>query len=194
MEQDNPREKFRAFLNQIRISATQPLDIPDDQRKVYFGVTKGSIFPIFSQLASEVIKKGEPAPITAETPSFYAHGIVDKGRNEAEWLSVGMHTPIKPEPLSIGGKVIGNVTSTLHVSDGTNSVSFRTLDNNEVVFTNENREGSERVLNTPEALFDPVPSHKLYPAGNPAAWINKIVQRKILDKMEQELSVLESRR
>lgn len=88
----------------------------------------------------------------------------------------------------MGDQEVGNVTSTLYVSDSVNSVSFKTLDTGEVVFANENMDGTDRVLNTSSALFEPVPSHKLYPAGNPAAWVNKIVERKMLDKMQAELA------
>lgn len=188
MDSDNPRASFDAFLSGLKQSATRPFDLPADQREVYYTLTRKSIFPIFSELAAEVTKKGMPAPIAAQTPTFYSHQTVDRGLSQAEWLSVKVHTPISPSPLRIGDKEVGNVTSTLYVSDNVNSVSFKTLDTGEVVFANENMDGTDRVLNTSSALFEPVPSHKLYPAGNPAAWVNKIVERKMLDKMQAELA------
>jgi len=194
MEQDDPRKAFESFLAQLQTTATRSVDLPSDQREVYFKLIKSSIFPMFSKIGEEVAKKGHPAPIFADNPTFYAYQTVDRGRTETEWLSVSVHTPITPEPVTVEDEVVGKAISTLYVSDSINSISLRTLENGEVVLANENRDGSERVLNTPDALFETISSHRLYPAGNPAAWINKIVERGMLDKLKTELEALPERR
>jgi hypothetical protein len=195
MEQgDDSKRKLESFLAQLSITATRPIDLPADQREVYFKLVKGNVFPVFKKLGEEVARKGMPAPRTVDIPSFYAHQTVDGGRTEAEWLSISVITPITPKPVIVEGKVIGNVISTLYVSDSAKSISFLTLDNGNVVLINENRDGSERVLNTPDALFETIPSHRLFPAGNPAAWINKVVERNMLAKMKVELDTLPERK
>jgi hypothetical protein len=194
MKEDDPKRELESFLAQLQTTVTRPVDLSPDHREVYFRLVKANVFPIFSKLGEEVSKRGAPAPVGAATSTFYSHETVDVGRTEAEWLSVSVHTPITPEPVTIEGKVVGNATCTLRVFDGVNSISFCPLENGEVVLTNENMDGSERVLNTPDALFDTTPCHKLYPAGNPAAWINKIVERGMLDKTKAELEVLPERR
>lgn len=103
MDSDNPRASFDAFLSGLKQTATRSFDLPADQREVYYRLARGSIFPIFSELATEVSQKGMPAPIEAQTPTFYSHQTVDRGLSQAEWLSVSVHTPVSPSPLRIGG-------------------------------------------------------------------------------------------
>ena len=194
MDSDNPQGEFKAFLQQLQTTATRSLDLPTDQRELYFTLTKKSIFPIFSELGAEVAKRGRPVPLGASSPTFYSHETVDQGKTQAEYLSVSVHTPVLPESFTLGDLVVRNVTSTLYVFDGVNNMSFQTLDTGEVVLTNINQKGSARVLNTSDALFNPIPCHTLYPAGNPAAWINKIIERGMLDKMKTELAVLDVRK
>lgn len=178
MERQKPTRDFEAFLDHLEASATRPFDLPSDQRELYFRLVKGSIFATFAALGREVGKIGKPV---------FSHQTIDQGRAEAEWLSVYVQAPITPEPLVMGGQEVGRVISRFYVTDPVNTVSFSTLDNGEVVVANENVEGSERILNNIDLLFDPLPSHVLYPAGNPAAWINKVVEREMLDKMKKEL-------
>ena len=42
---------------------------------------------------------------------------------------------------------------------------------------------------SPQALFDPVPSHRLFPAGNLAIWVARLAQENMLEEMQCELSV-----
>jgi len=192
--EDDTRKEFEAFLDQLRSSATRPVDLPPDQREVFFRLVKANVFPAFPELGREVFRKGRPSPAGAATPVSYTHQTVDRGKTLAEWLSLSAHTLAAPRPVTIGDEVIGNEVCTIYVSDSVNTISFCVLEDGEVVVDNENRDNAKRVLNTPDSLFEEIPSHKLYPAGNAAAWINKIVERDMLDKTKAELEALPERR
>ncbi len=181
--ENKPTSSYEVFRSQLPQSDIQIIDLPDDQKELYFRLVGRTIFPCFSRLAQVVARKGSPGA------SFHSLQTIDRGQRDSDWLSVGIHTPITPQPLSVAGEIVGNSTSHLYVSDTVHSIRFSTLDSGEVVIENENTLGSARILNIPAAVFDEIPSHRLYPAGNPAAWIDKILRREMLEKVEEDLGL-----
>lgn len=186
-------DEFQEFLEQFVATAIRAPDLPDDQRELYFRLIQQHVFPKFSKLAEVVARKGDASPWRGE-PKRYSHKTTNPGKSEAEYLSLFITTHIQPEPFTISDVVVGNEVASIGVSNEAIEISFRMLEDGRVAFTNDSRPGVGRLLDSPAALFEPIPSHPLFPAGNPATWIDRVVRRGMLQQAESELAAMPNAR
>lgn len=188
VDNTNPEGAFQTFIGDLQASATTSLELPPDQKELYYKLIKENIFPLFSELGRTVSEKGEPSPTMADVKTGHVYNITEGEPGEANYLNIFITSPNKPQLLEIGGKPVGKVTTELGMFNGTNNIRLSVLEDGRVVCENSDMHDSGTILDATESLFNPLPSHKLYPAGNPAAWIGKLIQQGTLSKAKAELA------
>jgi hypothetical protein len=181
----NERTELNNFLKTLEESKTPMLELPGDQQDLYFRLTKGSIFPTFFDLADRTAVLGKDGPIFGE-PRFKS---VDMSMDlpGGKYLSVSLHVNNEPEKLKVKGQEVGQERANLYISDSVNSMSIHLGTNGEVTFGNDNMDNTEILLDSAQAMFDQTPSHKMYPAGNPAIWISRLIENNVIELLAQKL-------
>jgi hypothetical protein len=190
-----PDIAFYSFLSELEVTSTQPLDLPPEEKEVFTTLVTSSLLPQMRNLGEEVRKKGTSAPPKADwnsdyKPVLYTYNFIDRGPNGEDWFGTTIHTPVEQESLVVQGELLGIVDSRFYVSNHVNVVSFCFLDNDVITCENADVADSERVLDTTPSIFDPLPSMVLYPVGNPAIWLARLVTHGSLPNMEAGLATL----
>jgi hypothetical protein len=196
-DKQRPDIALYSFIAEKEVSASRPLILPPEEQKLFAQLAIGSLFPLMRTLGDKVRTKGEPGgPIKSwwqkdedYKPGLYYFDVLDRGPNGEDWFNSGIHTYTHPEPLDVQGSRLGNVVSRLYLSNHINIVSFGSLNTGQTTCANDDIEGSDRILNTTESIFEPLPSI-IHEAGNPALWLARLVRRHIFIKMEEHLAQL----
>jgi hypothetical protein len=195
-DEQRPDVAFYSLLAEYEISASRPFVLPPEEQELFARLAAGTLFPLIQHLGEEVRKKGKPAPDKPYwqtdldyKPYMFTHGLIDHGPNGEDWFSSSIHTYVEPEPLSLQGLRTAQVTSRLHLSNHVNVVSFGSLADGQITCANDDIEGSDRILDTTDSIFEPLPN-KVYIAGNPALWLSRLVMRDTLERIEAQLALL----
>lgn len=177
--------EYQAFLSSLAESNTPMLELPPDQQEIFFRLTKGNVFPVFFELLDRTALVGQDGPMTGE-PRYKSVNVAmgEVGKN---YLSVTLQSHNKPETLMINGQTVGEESGIIYISDGFNAMSFHLGNKGEIIFANDNMDDTETLLDSTQAMFNQTKSLKSYPAGNPARWIGRLVERGALDQIQSNL-------
>lgn len=196
-ESPNPNQKRkRNFRDLSSLPTAESVELTPDLQELYFDLIRKNFIPKIVEISKEVGQKGEEFPLFGEKKWYRVDVTVETPQSggRSNYLSVGIDRFIHPEPLEIDKEQIGNMTCQLTVFDGQRNIWFIVLDDETFAFKNDNDRGEPTVIRTKEDLFRVTDSHPLFPVGNPAGWVNKILQREIIPQFEDKLANLPAKR
>lgn len=183
---DSLRSRWEQFFQQTPSSLSTPMELSEDQKQLYFELFHSSFIPLLEATMKLVEEKGRP--IYGENNLGYAYHLAEK--DPEGYFSASVHVLHYPPVVQVNRNNLGKPKGKMFIADAIHRVSLTLLQTGIVVVKNEcmdNAEDSARVLVTARDLFQEIPSLTIRPLGNPASWINELVQRDVLQRMITDL-------
>lgn len=182
--------KLEEFLESLPLP--EHGEVSPEGKDLYLELIRNNFVPKIVQLSEEIAHKGEEFPLSGKK-QWYGDTVtmgIPQGYKLKDYLSVSINRFISPKPLSIKDKPVGNIICEMSVFDGSRSVRVIVSDDGHFAFQNDNDRGEPRLIETPDDLLADIPSHPLFPVGNPAGWLTRVIQQGIFDKFDQRLASL----
>lgn len=188
MATENPLQEWNSFIEGLKHARVSSVSLTTDQQELFYQLIRRNFLPQVLELSDLVASKGKEYPLFGEK-TYYGHTTRTGTAGERDYLTFSIHRSIRPNSIVVDDTEIGQSTTGFFAYNGMVGPRFDILDPQIAVFINPDS-GATILVNSREAMFTPIRSHRLYPLGSAADWFSILAQKDMLARMRGELSDL----